>query len=229
MALTSMKKTSVGTDKLSTQEVLTWHLPSLAGQINIILATERFRVTFLPKVESPADPGDFRPIAISSVLARTLLKILSRRMREQFEFSPLQYAFLQRDGCLEASALLHAVLRHSHEETKPLAAAFLDISKAFDSVSHQAILRAGEKAGTPPQGSKLRPFWSHMLPKCNLCDSKIYLGAFVRVQIIAVVRPLQFSVKRSRITAQHVPRDRELKQVKLFIPCTRNAQTKKPV
>ncbi len=69
----------------------------------------------------------------------------------------------------------------------------------------------------PSQGSKLRPFWSHMLPKCNLCDSKIYLGAFVRVQIIAVVRPLQFSAKRSRITAQHVPRDRELKQVKLFI------------
>ncbi len=67
------------------------------------------------------------------------------------------------------------------------------------------------------QGSKLRPFWSHMLPKCNLCDSKIYLGAFVRVQIIAVVRPLQFSAKRWRITAQHVPRDRELKQVKLFI------------
>ncbi len=67
------------------------------------------------------------------------------------------------------------------------------------------------------QGSKLRPFWSHMLPKCNLCDSKIYLWAFVRVQIIAVVRPLQFSAKRSRITAQHVPRDRELKQVKLFI------------
>ncbi len=52
------------------------------------------------------------------------------------------------------------------------------------------------------QGSKLRPFWSHMLPKCNLCDSKIYLGAFVPVQIIAVVRPLQFSAKRSRITAR---------------------------
>ncbi len=50
-----------------------------------------------------------------------------------------------------------------------------------------------------------------------ICATQIYLGAFVRVQIIAVVRPLQFSAKRSRITAQHVPRDRELKQVKLFI------------
>ncbi len=50
-----------------------------------------------------------------------------------------------------------------------------------------------------------------------ICATQIYLGAFVRVQIIAVVRPLQFSAKRSRITAQHVSRDRELKQVKLFI------------
>ncbi len=79
------------------------------------------------------------------------------------------------------------------------------------------ILEIDDWFCAPGQGSKLRPFWSHMLPKCNLCDSKIYLGAFVRVQIIAVVRPLQFSAKRSRITAQHVPRDRELKQVKLFI------------
>ncbi len=51
-----------------------------------------------------------------------------------------------------------------------------------------------------------------------ICATPKYIfGAFVRVQIIAVVRPLQFSAKRSRITAQHVPRDRELKQVKLFI------------
>ncbi len=45
----------------------------------------------------------------------------------------------------------------------------------------------------------------------------------MRVQIIAVVRPLQFSAKRSRITAQHVPRDRELKQVKLSIRAPKNA------
>ncbi len=157
LALSTMKRTSVGMDKLLTQELLTWHLPSLASLMNMILATERLpshlataRVTFLPKVESPVDPGDYRPIAISSVLARTLHKIILRRMRDQFKFSPLQYAFLQRDGCLEASALLHAVLRRSHEEVKPMAAAFLDISKAFDSVSHNAILTAGRKAGTPP-------------------------------------------------------------------------------
>ncbi len=58
---------------------------------------------------------------------------------------------------------------------------------------------------TVDRARKLRPFWSHMLPKCNLCDPKIYLGAFVLVQIIVVVWPLHFSTKRSQITAQYVP------------------------
>ncbi len=97
----------------------------------------------------------------------------------------------------------------------------LGVDTALDTdlkLSHQLeISRIRSNKRCPWQSSKLRPFWSHMLPKCNLCNSKIYLGAFVRVQIIAVVRPPQFSAKRSRITAQHVPRDRELKQVKLFI------------
>lgn len=140
VALRSMK--AAGMDKLSAQEHLTWHLPSLAVLMNIILATEVLpspmamaRVTFLPKVERPTEHGDYRPIAISSILARALHKVQARRMREEFTFSSLQYAFLQRDSCLEASALLHAILRRSHEEVKPLAAAFLNISKAFDSIS----------------------------------------------------------------------------------------------
>ncbi len=104
LALSTMKRTSVGMDKLSSQELLTWHLPSLAGLMNMILATERLpshlatgRVTFLPKVESPVEPGDYRPIAISSVLARTLHKILSRRMRR-----PFQDHFLSPPICLSA-------------------------------------------------------------------------------------------------------------------------------
>ncbi len=62
------------------------------------------RVIFIPKVELSESPGDYRPFAVSSVLTRALHKILARRMRDNFMFSPLQYAFLKRDGCLEASA-----------------------------------------------------------------------------------------------------------------------------
>lgn len=34
--------------------------------------------------------------------------------------------------------------------------------------------------------TKLRPLWSHKLPKFNLWDIKMYLGAFVRVKIIVL-------------------------------------------
>ncbi|MGL4350335.1 MAG: reverse transcriptase domain-containing protein, partial [Plesiomonas shigelloides] len=76
-----------------------------------------------------------------------LHKILARRKRDQL--SATQYAFLQKDGCLEASTVLHAVLRNSHDLQRPLALAFLDLSKAFDSISHEALGEAAEQAGLP--------------------------------------------------------------------------------
>lgn len=146
--------------------------------MNIILATESLpaslscaRVAFLPKAECPEDPSNFRPIAISSVLACALHKVFSRRMREGFQSSPLQYAFLQRDSCLEASSLLHALLRCTHDETRPLAVAFLDLTKAFDAISHQAILAAAEKAGTPP------PLLKYLEHQCINAIAELHLGA----------------------------------------------------
>ncbi len=155
-ALKGMRNSAVGMDRVSARDLLGWHQPSLAGFCNIILALETMpsslanaRITFIPKVEVPETPGDYRPIAVSSTLTRALHKILARRMRDTFTFSPLQYAFLQRDGCLEASMLLQALLRRTHERGTPIAMLFLDIAKAFDTVSHNTILEAARSAGTP--------------------------------------------------------------------------------
>ncbi|KAF5394013.1 hypothetical protein PHET_12411, partial [Paragonimus heterotremus] len=46
--------------------------------------------------------------------------------------------------------MLHTVLRLVHDDVRPIAGAFLDISKAFDSVSHDTILRRAKKYGLPP-------------------------------------------------------------------------------
>lgn len=121
----------------------------------IILSTEKLpaslscvSVAFLPKVERPKVSSDFRLIAISSVLEEMCPP--QSRMREGFKFFPIQYAFLQRNSCLVASSLLHAILQCTHEETWPLVVSFLDLTKAFDTIPHQANLRVGEKAGIPP-------------------------------------------------------------------------------
>lgn len=74
---------------------------------------------------------------------------MARRLCNTLSFSPLQYALLEKDGCLEASSLLHAILRKSHDEMTPVSMAFLDLVKAFDIISHEAILEAAKVGGIP--------------------------------------------------------------------------------
>lgn len=45
------------------------------------------------------------------------------------------------DGVARGIDLFNAILRSTQSEGKPIAAAALDIQKAFDSVSHQAIFQ----------------------------------------------------------------------------------------
>ncbi|KAF7234095.1 hypothetical protein EG68_12280 [Paragonimus skrjabini miyazakii] len=103
-----------------------------------------WRDSFVPKVDEPATPADYRPIAVSSLLQRMFHKILARRLHDTVEFSSLQVAFQKNDGCLEASPI------SVHGGVMPIADAFLDISKTFDSVSHDTILRCAKRHELPP-------------------------------------------------------------------------------
>lgn len=116
---------------------MSWQLPSLASLLNLVLLTENLPAPLIPTISAPLEHNDYRPLAISPILTRALHKIIARRMRDQLAFSPTQYAFLQRDGCLEASVVLHAIIRNCHDKQRPLALAFLDLSKAFNTICHR--------------------------------------------------------------------------------------------
>lgn len=156
-ALKGMRNSAPGLDRISAEDLLTWHQPSLAAYYNLVLAAggppehlARSRVTFIPKMEDPKAPGDYRPISIASTILRALHKILAWRLRDTVQFSPFQHGFLQRDGCLEASALLHTILRKVHYSRKSCAMLFLDVAKAFDTVSHGTLFRVATAMGLPP-------------------------------------------------------------------------------
>lgn len=107
--LQGLVNSALGMDRVSAKELLSWHQPSLASFMNILLVMEilpstlaRVRVTFIPKTDVPTELGDFRPIAVTPLITKAFHKILAQRMREELSFSPLQHAFLRRDGCLEA-------------------------------------------------------------------------------------------------------------------------------
>nr|ACJ46647.1 reverse transcriptase [Triops cancriformis] len=107
------------------------------------------RTVLIPKTDLPTKPGDFRPITISNILVRHLNKILANRVSHLIPINERQKAFLPIDGCAENIFTLDFILHHARTKIKSLSMAILDISKAFDSVSHHSIFRALREARCP--------------------------------------------------------------------------------
>jgi len=105
------------------------------------------RTVFIPKGGVCSQPGDFRPISITSVAVRHLHKILAQRLRESRIVDLRQRCF--DDGCGENVAVLASLLMDARSRRRELHAASLDFAKAFDSVSHGAITNALAGLGLP--------------------------------------------------------------------------------
>lgn len=107
------------------------------------------RTIFLPKKKDAKEPGDFRPITIPSVLVRGLHKILAKRLEQALNIDQRQRAFRNTDGCADNIFLLDTILRYHRGGCKSVYVASLDVSKAFDSVSHPAIINTLRSMGLP--------------------------------------------------------------------------------
>lgn len=108
------------------------------------------RTIFIPKKDSGLlDPKDFRPITISSVIARHFHKILARRLQNNYDFDHRQRAFLPLDGTIENLSVLNAVMVDAKTRFKELHLASLDVAKAFDSVYFESITETLRAIGAP--------------------------------------------------------------------------------
>ncbi|THD23438.1 hypothetical protein D915_005233 [Fasciola hepatica] len=155
-ALRQMIPTAPGLDRLTVRGLLQMDHGCIAQLLNALLVltnpTQHLsmaRITLVPKCSNATGPGNYRPIAVTSIVLRLLHEILARRWRNPLAFSPWQMVFLQRDGCSEASTVLHTILRSVHQDRIPMASIFVDVSKAFDLVPHDTIIRAASMFGLP--------------------------------------------------------------------------------
>ena len=151
------KNTAAGPDRITIRQLLSCPLRTLAMTLNLWLLTghipsamKHARTTLIPKSPEAATPDKFRPITVTSVVARLFSKILARRASTSCPLDPLQRAFLPADGAAENVTLLELKIQAAKEALQPLAIAWLDVAKAFDSVSHHTITRAAERIGMPP-------------------------------------------------------------------------------
>ena len=109
------------------------------------------RTTLIPKEPGTDDPAKFRPIGVSSLLVRIYHRTLARRLDEVCPPSSRQKGFRPGDGIAENTVLLKEILRRTTDQRSlaHLYLVFLDVKKAFDSVSHQSLSLALRRAGVP--------------------------------------------------------------------------------
>jgi len=65
-------------------------------------------------------------------------------------FSSRQKAFRMGDGIADLVWFIQGIIRQHQDDLRPLNITFVDVKKAFDSVSHQSILVAAARLGVPP-------------------------------------------------------------------------------
>jgi len=109
------------------------------------------RTVFLEKGKMPERPGppDYRPLSIGSVVIRQFHKILAKRLSALDIFDRRQRGFRPVDGVCENVTALTAMLGDTRRSCRTLHVACVDLSKAFDTVSHKAINATLEEVGLP--------------------------------------------------------------------------------
>ena len=135
--------------KCQREVVKHFNLWLLAGRVPAEL-TEGI-TTLIPKIVGTTDPACHRPITVSSWLLRLLHKVLAGRLDSLCPHSVRQKGFARGDGILENVQILRSLIERATKakSPKPLALAFLDVRKAFDSVSHRSLLLACRRSGMP--------------------------------------------------------------------------------
>jgi hypothetical protein len=107
------------------------------------------RTTLLLKQgKDPARVESYRPVTIGSLISRLYWGIVDRKLRAYIKFTPRQKGFVNEAGCFNDVHILNELLKITKKKSG-LVAVQLDVSKAFDTVPHEAIGDDLRRKGVP--------------------------------------------------------------------------------
>lgn len=140
---------ATGPDRVKRKHLKLIGARRLSILLNVIMCTatlpssmQENRTVFIPKKAAPKSPLDYRPITLASAVLRLLNGVLNMRLANVNPLSPRQRGFIRADGTFECVNLAAALIRAARQQKTNCYLLFLDVSKAFDSVSHDSLLRA---------------------------------------------------------------------------------------
>lgn len=112
---------------------------------------KRASVTVLHKGGKCNNVGNYRPISLISNIAKIFEKLLSCRMHEFIDkkgiLSDQQYGFRPHRSTQDAITYITNRAYKSIDSSNPSIAAFLDLTKAFDTINHSILLAKLETYG----------------------------------------------------------------------------------
>ena len=105
------------------------------------------------------DKGNYRPIALSSVISKVLEVLLLDRMEYYLFTSDNQFGFKSKHSTDQCIYILKELIEFYRSHNSPKYLCFLDASKAFDRVNHWTMFKKLLLRGVPPILVRLMLFW----------------------------------------------------------------------
>ena len=158
----------------------------LAHLINLSMETSIFPTDWkaakvIPTYKSGthSNPDNYRPISVLPVISKIIEKIIHRQLITFLDKNHLltkfQFGFRPKLSTEYAATILLDSIRNNVDKGKLVGAVFVDLSKAFDTVSHAMLLDKLPLYGV--QGKELEWFKDYLFFRkakvaCNSCFSK---------------------------------------------------------
>ncbi|KAF7644165.1 hypothetical protein LDENG_00226570 [Lucifuga dentata] len=104
---------------------------------------KRAIVTPVPKKPSSWENNDFRPVAVTSVVMKSLERIIVGRLRDDVNsvLDPYQLAYKNNRNTSDALNIVsHLILKHLENRTSYVRLLFIDFSSAFNTMLPQVLL-----------------------------------------------------------------------------------------
>lgn len=136
------------------------------------------KVTPIYKSGSKTDPGNYRPISVLSVFSKIFEKVLYNRLDKYLTSIDFlykkQYGFRAKSNTLSATIDLVTKIKVKIDEKQIVLGVFIDLKKAFDTVSHKILLKKLQNIGVV--GRALQIFKSYLSGRSQIVKIGKYLS-----------------------------------------------------